>query len=68
MKEMTGSVLLVGSIPGENLRDDSWSFEAYYNFQINPWLHLSPNFQYAQNEQTSDDPAVILGVRLVIDL
>jgi carbohydrate-selective porin OprB len=61
-------VALVGSIPGENLRDDSWSLEAFYNYEINPWLHVTPNFQYAQNEQSGDDPAVILGVRLVIDI
>ncbi len=61
-------VALVGSIPGENLRDDSWSLEAFYNYEINPWLHVTPNFQYAQNEQSGDDPGVILGVRLVIDI
>ena len=59
---------LLNSIPGENLRDNSWTFEAFYNYEINPWLHLSPNFQYAQNENDDDDPAVILGGRLVIDL
>ncbi len=59
---------LVSGIPGENLRDNSWTFEAFYNVQLTPWLHLTPNFQYAQNEQKSDDPAVIPGLRLVIDL
>jgi porin len=59
---------LVNSIPGVNMRDNFWTFEVYYNYQINPWLHLTPNFQYAQNENDDDDPAVILGVRLVIDL
>jgi len=58
---------LVSDIPGENLRDDSWTFEAYYNVQLNRWLHLTPNIQYAQNEQKSDDAAVIPGLRLVID-
>lgn len=58
---------LVSSIPGENLRDEFWTTELFYNYEINPWLHLSPNFQYAQNENTGDNPAVILGTRLVVD-
>jgi len=59
---------LVSDIPGENLRDNSWTFETFYNVQLTPWLHLTANIQYAQNEQKSDDPAVIPGLRLVIDL
>ena len=55
------------TLPGVNLRGNFWTTEVYYNFEINPWLHLTPNFQYAQNENTSDDPAVILGARLVVD-
>ena len=61
-------VALVSALPSENLRDNSWSSEVFYNVQITPWLHLTPNFQYAQNENKSDDPAIIAGVRLVIDL
>jgi porin len=53
---------------GINQRDNSWSTEVYYNLEVTPWLHLSPNFQYAQNASDDDDPAVIVGARLVIDL
>jgi carbohydrate-selective porin OprB len=58
---------LVNLIPGENLADNSWTTELFYNYEINQWLHLTPNLQYVQNEQSDDDPAVILGTRLVVD-
>jgi hypothetical protein len=44
-----------------------WTFAAFYNIQINPWLHLTLSIQYAQNQNKNDDPAVIPGVRLVTD-
>jgi carbohydrate-selective porin OprB len=58
---------LVNLVPGQNLADNSWTTELFYNYEINQWLHLTPNFQYVQNEQSDDDPAVILGTRLVVD-
>ena len=61
-------VSLVSEIPSENMRDDSWTLEAFYNYQITPWLHATPSIQYAQNASKSDDPGVIPGIRLVIDL
>lgn len=61
-------VALASALPSKHLRDNSWSSEVFYNVQITPWLHLTPNFQYAQDENKSDDPAVIAGARLVIDL
>jgi carbohydrate-selective porin OprB len=48
--------------------DDLYGFELYYNYQINKWMHLSPDIQLVQNEWKDDDMAVIFGVRLVIDL
>lgn len=59
---------IVSEIPGENLRGDTWTTEVYYNYEISPWLHLTPNFQVVQNENHGDDPAVILGGRLVMSL
>jgi porin len=47
--------------------DDTWGVELYYNFEINKWLHLTPDIQVAQNEREADDIAIIAGVRLVID-
>lgn len=58
---------LVSSIPGENLRSNTWTTELFYNIEINRWLHLTPNVQYAQNQNEDDDPAVIIGTRLVVD-
>ena len=46
---------------------DTWGFELYYNFEINKWLHLTPDLQLIQNEREDDDFAVIPGVRLVMD-
>ena len=46
---------------------DTWGLEVYYNYQINKWLHFSPDFQLVRNEQTRDDIALIPGFRLVID-
>jgi porin len=58
---------LVSDVPGKNLRSNTWTTELFYNIEINRWLHLTPNLQYAQNENESDDPAVIVGTRLVVD-
>jgi porin len=56
----------VSSIPGLSLRD-TWGFEVYYNIEINPWLHLTPDLQLVMNENNGDDLAVIPGIRAVID-
>jgi hypothetical protein len=44
---------------------DTWGVEIYYNFEINKWLHLTPDLQIVQNEY--EDVAVIPGIRLVMD-
>jgi carbohydrate-selective porin OprB len=46
---------------------DRWGLELYYNFEINPWLHLTPDLQLVQNDDKDDDFAVIPGIRLVLD-
>jgi porin len=46
---------------------DTWGSEVYYNIQVNPWLHVTPNIQLSQNAQDDDDMAVILGLRAVMD-
>jgi porin len=56
---------LVGKL-GIDLRD-TWGFELYYNLEINPWLHLTPDIQFIRNEIKGDDIAVVPGVRLVMD-
>jgi hypothetical protein len=46
---------------------DTWGLEVYYNYQINKWLHFSPDFQLVKNENSRDDIAIIPGFRLVVD-
>jgi porin len=58
---------LASSVPGISLRDDSYGLELYYNAEIIPSVHLTPNLQFAQNATKGDDIAVIPGLRLVID-
>jgi hypothetical protein len=44
-----------------------YGFEAYYNFAVTKWAHLSADLQLVKNEWEGDDLAVIPGARLVID-
>ena len=46
---------------------DTWGIELYYNYEINKWLHLSPDFQLVKNQNTRDDLGVVPGIRLVMD-
>jgi porin len=54
------------SVIGVNLRN-TWGAELYYNAEITPWSHLTPNLQVVSNQNESDSTAVILGLRAVID-
>ena len=47
---------------------DLWGIELYYNYEVTPWFHLTTDVQYVQNHNADDDPAVIVGLRAVIDL
>jgi porin len=47
---------------------DGWGVELYYNAEITPWFHVTGDLQVVQGENRDDDPAVILGLRAVIDL
>ncbi len=46
---------------------DTWGTEVYYNIEITPWMHLTPNLQVIQNQNKVDDPGVIVGFRAVIN-
>ena len=46
---------------------DLWGFEAYYNIEITPWMHLTGDIQLIENGSRGDSTAVVPGVRLVID-
>ena len=51
---------------GIDLRD-TWGLELYYNAEITPWFHLTGDVQVVQNQNDDDDPAVILGLRGVVE-
>jgi porin len=46
---------------------DTYGVEIFYNIQLNPWLHLTPDLQIVRNENKGDNTAIIPGVRMVID-
>ena len=54
------------SVVGVDLRN-LWGAEFYYNAEITPWLHLTPNLQVVQNQNEANDPAVIVGLRAVME-
>jgi hypothetical protein len=47
---------------------DNWGFEIYYNAEITPWLHLSPDLQFLMNSTKGNDIGIVPGLRLVMDL
>ncbi len=47
---------------------DLWGVEVYYNFEITPWFHVTPDLQILQNEFDGDNTAIVVGVRAVMDL
>lgn len=46
---------------------DMWGVELYYNAEITPWFHLTGDIQIVQNQNDTDDPAIILGLRGVLE-
>ena len=54
------------SVLGKDLRN-TWGAEVYYNAEITPWFHLTADLQVIQNQNTDDDPGIILGLRAVMD-
>jgi porin len=42
--------------------------EIYYNAAITPWFHLTADLQVVDNQNVSDDTAIIFGLRAKIDL
>jgi porin len=41
--------------------------ELYYNFQVTPWLHLTPDLQIVGQARKDLDTAVVLGFRMKVD-
>ena len=46
---------------------DSDGFELFYNFEVSPWLHITPDFQVVSPSDKSVDTAYIAGVRIKVD-
>ena len=46
-----------------NLLDDSQGVEVFYNAEILPWLHVTPDFQYIDSGLQTNDSAYIFGIR-----
>jgi porin len=44
-----------------------WGAELYYNVEVTPWFHLTGDVQVVQGAQGQFDPALILGLRAVLD-
>jgi len=69
-------VLGVGFAQGRASRDAGYPtsyecvVEAYYNIEVTPWLHISPDFQWIINPgaDASVDNAVAVGLRAQMDL
>jgi len=51
-----------------NLLDDSQGVELFYNVEVTPWLHLTPDFQIIESSLRTADTAYVAGVRAKIDL
>lgn len=47
--------------------ENLWGIEMYYNAEISKWMHITGDIQLVNNQNRSDNTAVILGVRAVID-
>jgi porin len=46
---------------------DSDGFELFYNFEVSPWLHITPDLQVVSPSDKSVDTAYIAGVRIKVD-
>lgn len=52
----------------KRLVGDEQGIEAYYNIQVTPWLHITPDIQViGPGRERFDDTAIVAGVRMRID-
>jgi len=58
---------LVNTLPRVEIQDVQ-GVELYYNMAVTPWFHLTTDLQGVDNENVSNDPAIIFGLRAKIDL
>ncbi len=50
------------------LAHEGQGFEAFYNFEITPWFHVTPDFQIIDSAVRSVETNFITGIRFKIDL
>ena len=55
-------------IPGAPDLRDLQGVELYYNAAITPWFHLTADLQFVQPAVSDNDTAVVLGLRVKIDI
>jgi porin len=48
--------------------DNSYGFEIFYNIEVTPWLHITPDFQILEPSNEDVDTTYITGFRIRIDL
>jgi porin len=51
-----------------NVLDDSKGVEIFYNIEVTPWLHVTPDFQIIEPSLKHIDKAYIAGLRVKIDI
>jgi len=51
-------------IPAIFNADDGYGFEAFYNFEVTPWLHVTPDIQIIEPGATDVDTAIVAGIRV----
>lgn len=50
----------------DELADDEFGLEAYYNFAVTPWLQISADVQWVDQDITTSDEAWVVGSRLTL--
>ena len=53
---------------GEMMLDDGQGVEFFYNIEVRPWLHVTPDYQIIDSGLKTNDTAHVFGLRVKIDL
>jgi porin len=64
---MANDFINLAAIEGATIRDN-WGVELYYNREITPWFHLTPDLQVLQNSDATTDTSLVLALRGIISL
>jgi len=48
--------------------DDAQGVEFFYNIEVRPWLHVTPDYQIIDSGLKTNDTAHVLGLRIKIDI